>query len=43
MEQNIFYEWNGIVPIFLSGIGPKVKAIGHSCISCALKQQATWH
>ena len=43
MEQNMFYEWNGIGPIFFSGIGPKAKAIGHSCIYCTLKQQATWH
>ena len=43
MEQNMFYEWNGIGPIFFSGIGPKAKAIGHSCKYCTLKQQATWH
>ena len=30
MEQNMFYEWNGIGPIFFSGIGPKAKAVGHS-------------
>ena len=43
MEQNMFNEWNGIGPIFFSGIGPKAKAIGHSCKYCTLKQQATWH
>ena len=26
MEPNMFYEWNGIGPIFFSGIGPKAKA-----------------